>query len=331
MKTALKIVFSASLLGLIFWEVGGIRVVVDQILRIDPLYLIPILGLKSLDRGLMPYKWGLLLRARGIDLPFLRGMLIYSASSFWGMLLPTTLGSDTVRAYCTSRDGIDPREVVASIIIERLLGFFSAILLASVSLLLLTRFGHLGDYVLVAWILMGSLLLAGIALFAFSVNARAFHLVHDRILRNFHHYRFARKLREFHETYRSFSVDRKSLIAFFGLTLGEQVLPIFEFWLIALGMGIEVGLISFVLVMPLAMLFARLPISIDGIGILEGIFIVLMALDGMSDAQAFAIAIAGRILLTITLFPWWLAFMITTGNFHAPGEPPKEESRNGAS
>jgi len=326
-KTALKIAVSAFLIGAIVWMLGGIREVGAQILRINPLYIVPIIALTVIDRGMMTYKWGLLLRGRGIRLPFFRGMMIYCASAIWGLFLPTTVGADAIRAYSTSRTGIDSREIVASIVIERFIGFLSALLLAILSLVLLTRLGSLGDKVVFVWLLGGGMLLGAILLFAVSVSQRAFVLFHDGILRDFKHRRLAQKIREFHETYRSFVVERRNLATFFGLTFGEQMLPIVDSWLIARGMGIDVGMLFFAVALPLALLVSRIPISIDGIGVFEGMFIVLMSIAGLSAAQAVAIAVVGRILQTITLIPWWMAFVITHRDLRAP-HPLSEESRS---
>lgn len=329
MKTAVRIVVSACLIGAIVWMLGGLRTIGNQILEISPVYIIPSIALTMIDRGLMTYKWGLLLRGRGIKLPFFRGMTIYCASGIWGLFLPTTVGSDAIRAYWTSRTGIGSREVVASIIIERLIGFLSALLLAILSLALLTRVGNLGDQVVLVWLLAGGMLLGTVLLFTISVNQRAFGLFHDTILHRFRNRRIVHKLREFHETYRSFVVDRRRLAAFFGLTFGEQLLPIVNTWLIARGMGIEVGLSYFAVALPLALLISRIPISIEGIGVFEGVFIVLMSLADLSAAQAVAIALVGRILQTIALIPWWMAFVITHRGLRMP-HPLSEEGRSGA-
>jgi uncharacterized protein (TIRG00374 family) len=217
MKTTIKIGITILLVGAIVWGLGGLREVGAQILRINPLYIVPIVLLFIVDRGIMTFKWGLLLRGRGISLPFFRGMMIYCASAVWGLFLPSTVGADAIRAYCTSRTGIDSREVVASIIIERFLGFLSALLLAVLSLVLLTHLGILGHQVLFVWLLGGGMLLGAGLLFAATVNQSAFGFLHDRILSGFRHHRIALKLREFHETYRSYTVDRRNIATFFGL------------------------------------------------------------------------------------------------------------------
>ncbi len=311
MKTALKVAVSAILVGVIVWMLGGIGEVGTQILRIDPLYIVPIVALVMIDRGLMAYKWSLLLRGRGIRLPFLHAMMVYCASAIWGLFLPTTVGSDAVRAYSTTRTGIDSKEVVASIVIERFMGFLSALVLAVLSLCLLTHLGYLGDRVIFAWMLGGGMLLGAVFLFVVSVNERAFLLFHDKVLHGVKHRRIVVKLREFHDIYRSFADDRRNLSTFFGLTFVEQLLPILDTWLVAQGMGIDVGVLYFAAALPLALLISRLPISIDGIGVFEGMFIVLMTLAGLSAAQAVAIAVVSRILSTVTYIPWWFAYVVS--------------------
>ena len=328
MKTTLKIVITVFLIGAIVWGLGGLREVGVQILRINPLYIIPILLLFIVDRGIMTFKWGLLLRGRGIGLPFFRGMMIYCASAVWGLFLPSTVGADAIRAYCTSRTGIDSREVVASIIVERFLGFLSALLLAVMSIVLLTHLGTLRHQAMFVWLLGGGMLLGAVLLFAATVSQRVFGFLHDKILSGFRHNRIAGKLREFHETYRSFTVDRRNIATFFGLTLVEQLVPIFDSWLIAKGMGIETGLLYFAAALPLALLISRIPISIDGLGVFDGIFILLMSMAGLSAAQAAAIAILGRILQAIALIPWWIAYVISHRNLRVP-QPLGVESRSG--
>jgi hypothetical protein len=72
-------------------------------------------------------------------------------------------------------------------------------------------------------------------------------------------------------------------------------------------MGLEVSLVALAASLPLALLFARLPISFDGIGVFEGIFVLLMSLGGISAPQAGAVAVVSRILGAIAYLPWWLA------------------------
>jgi uncharacterized membrane protein YbhN (UPF0104 family) len=74
-------------------------------------------------------------------------------------------------------------------------------------------------------------------------------------------------------------------------------------------MGVDVGVLFMLGVVPLTVLISRLPISIGGLGVYEGIFALLMFLGGVSASQAVAIAFAGRILETVAYLPWWIVHM----------------------
>ena len=318
MKTALKIIMSVCLIGAIVWNHGGLRGVEEQLRRISLFYILPVAALNLVDRGLMTYKWSLLLKGRGHELPFLRGMMIYCASWVWGFFLPTTVGSDAIRAYCMSRIGFDSRDVVASIIVERFVGFLTSLILMILSLILLTALGSLGEQAIFAWLVGGVFTLVGAVLYVVSVSEKAFDLVHNRILIRFRRNRIATRLREFHETYHEFVRERRHFGAFFCLTFLEQLFPILVMWVIARGMGIEAGLVYFAGALPLAMLFSRLPISFDGIGVFEVVFVLLISITGVSASQAVAISLTGRLIMLMVLIPWWLAFVIDSGNIQMP-------------
>jgi uncharacterized protein (TIRG00374 family) len=297
---------------------GGIGQVGLLLAGISPFYVFIVLLVYTLDRALMVFKWGRLLKSRGIHLPFFQGMKIYCASMVWGVFLPSTVGADAIRAYCTSRFGLDSHEVVSSIILERLIGFLSALLLGFLSFVLFSHIGNPVTQFKHIWWAGGVSLFVAVAAFAASFSQRAFHFFHDRLFGGFRDTRIMQRLHKFHSTYLSYKNDRKNLILFFGMTFGEQLMPILDSWLIARALGIHVGIAFIAGAVPLAMLISRLPVSIDGIGVFEGIFILLMAYAGVSASEAVAISLAGRVLQTLSWMPWWLAYVGGIGGIRAP-------------
>ena len=69
---------------------------------------------------------------------------------------------------------------------------------------------------------------------------------------------------------------------------------------------------------------SRLPISIDGIGVYEGIFIGIMTLGGVRPEDSLAISLAARALQIVVWLPWWLMLVARTG---ALGPPPSRHTR----
>jgi uncharacterized protein (TIRG00374 family) len=314
----LRLSITLIILGLILWKAGGLGEVGRVIAGIDPRFASLTLAVITADRALMTYKWVRLLRSRGIHLPFFRGLRIYCAAMVWGMFLPATMGADAIRAYSTARTGLKLSDIVASIAIERMVGFLAALLLGMISLVLLSFSGSLDGRFTPAWWAGAGLLLAGTLAFAASFSRGFYKFLYERVCVKCAGAPLWRRLRQLHETYLAYRAERAELAIFFGLTFLEQLMPILISWLIALGMGIQARLIFLAGAIPLTMLISRIPISIDGLGVYEGVFAFLMSLAGVPPAQAVAITLVGRVLQTAAWLPWWAAQVISSGNARSP-------------
>jgi len=330
-----RLAISLLLIACIIWWLGGFGKIATIVGRISPSLTVVVVILFMFDRALMTYKWTLLLKARGFHLQLLAAMKIYCASMVWGMFLPTTVGADTIRAVGVTRAGVDANEVVASIVIERMFGFLSALLLGLCSLLLVSLSGAFEGRFMALWWAALVMIVAAILTLAASFSESVFRLTHDRLLGRFRSNRIAETLRKFHETYLAYRSNMGTLVAFSALTVGEHLLAIVLSWLIALALGIHVGILFFLIAVPLSLLISRIPISIDGLGTFEVAFAFLLSLGGISSAEAVAIAFTGRILQTLVWLPWWFAHVISTGSVR-PGakaepypEPTTATVRNG--
>ena len=318
MKLLLKLSFSLILIGVIIWQLGGLGEIGKVMAGIDPLFVFPILIVSTLDRALMTFKWARLLGARGMHLPFLQGMKIYCASMVWGLFLPSTVGADAIRAFSTSRAGLNSNEVVSSIIIERMVGFFAALVFGVLGIFFLSQAAQLdARFTPVLWGI-GALTGVAAAIFALSFSRSLFDVIYDRVIAGFSRNRVVRRFRELHETYLSYRADKRSLGIFFGLTLSEQLFSIVVAWLIAIALGVDASFLLMAGVIPLTMLLARLPLSFDGIGIFEGIFALLLSLAGISAAEAVSIALTARLLNVLAWLPWWMAHVAETNQIRVP-------------
>lgn len=312
--TIVRLAISLVLIACIVWWLGGLGKIIAIAGRISLGWAALVVLLVTLDRALMTFKWTLLLKARGAHIRFFTAIKIYCASTVWGMLLPSTVGADTIRAVSTARTGINMNEVVASIVIERVFGFLSVLLLGLCSLLLLSLSSALESrYIIIWWaalIMIGSTLIA----LATSLNEKVFHLIHNRVLGRFHNNRLVAKLRKFHATYLAYRTHAGTLVTFSVLTVVEQLTPVVVLWIIALALDIHLALVPFLVAVPLSLLISRLPIGVYGLGTFEVTFIFFLSKTGLSGADAVAISFTGRILEIIAWLPWWFAHVISTGS-----------------
>jgi uncharacterized membrane protein YbhN (UPF0104 family) len=125
-------------------------------------------------------------------------------------------------------------------------------------------------------------------------------------------------LRQFHLAYLAYRHEKRSLTAFFGLTVVQQLTPSLLLWLVARALGVEVSLLYIAGAVPLTFLISRIPVSISSLGVFEGVFMLLMSLAGLTAAESIAIALSARILEIASWLPWWLAHVIGNRELRPP-------------
>ena len=77
----------------------------------------------------------------------------------------------------------------------------------------------------------------------------------------------------------------------------ETFWPLREFANVnCLALGIHLGVLLFVVAVPLSLLIARLPIGLYSLGTIEGAFVFLLSGLGLSGADAVAMSLSARIL-----------------------------------
>lgn len=306
------------LLAAVLWYADGLGEIRALASGAVPQFLLLALAVMTVDRLLMTFKWILLLETRGLALPLFTGFKIYCAAMIWGMFLPTTVGADALRAYLTSRHGLDGYEVTASIIVERLVGFVGALLLGLVGMLILSGTGAVDERFDPVWWAGGATLCAAIAAMMVSFNDRAFDAMLGIAPSRLRASRLVRRLRDFHAVYRAYGDERATLGVFFALTMLEQGLTVVGVWVIALGLGVDIPLWFVAAAVPVSMLIARLPIAFDGLGVFEGVFVLIMSLGGVRPAEALSIALAGRVLQIAAWAPWWLLYSLDRERIRPP-------------
>lgn len=316
-----KLVGGLALLAIVVASTEGVGAIGRALLHAAPLYVALSIVVLTVDRFLMTFKWLLLLEARGLKLKLVRGVEIYCSAMLWGLFLPATVGADAIRGYMTTRQGLDGYAVFASIAVERLVGFICSLLFGLVGILILSS-AAAGDERLAALAWAGGLTaLVAIAALVASFHEGLFRNVLAFLPRRARESRLVARLEQFHAAYRGYAAARGALFAFVVLTWIEQYLVVIAVWIMALALGIDASLLFMTGAVPLSLLMSRLPVSIDGIGVFEGVMVLAMSLIGVSAADAVALALAGRVIQLFVWLPWWLAYTVQTGAAGPPKNP----------
>jgi uncharacterized membrane protein YbhN (UPF0104 family) len=319
MKRLLRPFISLVLLAAVVWYAGGVAAIVRPIFGGEVLWVAAALVVVTVDRLLMTFKWVWLLRSQGAaPLGLLAGLRIYASAMLSGLFLLSTVGPDAVRIVLTARRGLDTGIVLASVVVERMVGFITSLLLGLVGLAILDAHGIVDP----GWKTInraGAVVLAiALLLFTLSFNNRLSGSILAYLPSGARRTRVTSKLLHLHRTYVGFAARPGPLTTFAALTVVEQLVTIVYTWCTARAVGVDVTLIFIAGVLPLTLLVSRLPISFDGLGVFEAVFIVLMGLGGVSPAQATSVAVIGRVIQTLALLPWSIAHIWTPASIREP-------------
>ena len=295
--TAFKLAVSGSL---IYWIFRGIDVgeVLDALRHANVGFLLLALALNS---GAVTYlrarRWRSLLRAQGVSADTWFLFKSYMASYMFSSFLPSTIGGDVVRVYDSWRLAGKGVVAVATVIVDRLLGILALVLLALAVLPFSTRVGTAIPYVGV-WTASAGVLTAAVVWMIFSNSAYRNRIMSS--LRSLVPARFAGVADATLEALTSFGGRRGLLSQTLLLSLGMQLLIIVQYYLISEALGFPVPLQDYLLFIPIAVIVMMIPVSINAIGLREGLFVFFLSTYdiGTSEALAFIWLLYARIAIT---------------------------------
>lgn len=262
-------------------------------------YIFLLVLLITADRILMAYKWFLLLKKTHPTVTLGDAIKAYYVGTLFGLFMPVSLGADVVKMLHLHISKKEGAALASSVLMEKVLGFIAAIVIAVFSMTLLTFVFHLDVHILmdIAVILLFSLLLI---LF---ISLRRGLLGYIKKILGPSRGRFRKKLGSVYDTYRKYNQAKPLLSWFLILSCLEQLLPVVGNYLTADALGLKLPFLYFLAIIPVVQLFTRLPISLNGLGINEGLLIYFFHLLALPSAYAFSIGILQQICLAISLLP----------------------------
>ena len=236
-------------------------------------------------------RWMILVNALDLGVPAKNVVIYFFVGLFFNLFLPTSTGGDIVKTLYMMRDTPHKAKVVASVVLDRLIGFASIVLVAFISFV----FGYrLIDDPSLLVIILG---MAGVCFMVFLVlfveNIYAFccrifgKLPKVKVMLMDLHYNIA------------LFKDKKGAMAFaLGMALVGQVIFVVTCYLIARGLHQDIDLIYFLIFIPLLCVAASLP-SIGGLGVREAGSVYLFGKIGISAGVAASISLITYLFMVI--------------------------------
>jgi uncharacterized protein (TIRG00374 family) len=283
---ALRLLVSALLLGYLL-KISAFTGIAAAFERMQPAYLLGFCLLYYFAVGIQALRWKILLREWGIEsrVPALFRRIMVGL--FLNNFLPGSIGGDLYRVYAGGREAGRVEAVAATIFYERVFGYGSLVTLGLA--MLLARADPAGDWPF--WLLLvGALagLLTLVALAAVPAFERFAARLGERLP-------LARRLR-LQDWLNSFRFKVRLPAALAGIVVISyliQFADVSSFRLVAAAMQLQVKYTDLLLFVPLLYLAVILPVSVNGIGVREAVFVAFAAIWGVSrpDAVAYSLTV----------------------------------------
>ena len=243
-------------------------------------------------------RWSTILGAMGYAVRLRILFPLVLIGLFFSITLPSTIGGDAVRMWKIHRVGLSGTAAVVSVMIDRLVALLAILFLVLVSVP--AFYGLVPDRAARG----GVLLLLGGGFLAYATA-----MVLDRLPLAFSRSRILRGLAQLSADLRRVLLAPRTAAPALLYSLLNQGGVVGVVGFLAHGLGISVGWLQCLVIVPLAILVTVLPISIAGWGVRETAFVAGFGFAGVPQADAFALSLMFGLLNTLVCLPGGLVWL----------------------
>ena len=302
-----KLLVSLGLFILIFRAVH-IREVLEVVRSLNPWLLVPALTLQILSALVAALRWYMIMRE--LDFRETAGFYIrsYFKGTFFNQALPTSIGGDALRVLEAAKVGGGKREAFYGVFIDRIVGLLGLLLLNLIAIFSKPVFLEQGypavHYTIIAMALFG---FAGV--FVLTLLGDVKWLAGNRITKLIHD--LSHRIRTVYRSGRTITLQT-------ALSVIIHLLSMMTVYLIGRSIGLDYGLLIYLVVVPPVILLTIVPISLAGWGVRETGMVGLFLLIGAEKAEVLSMSLIYGLMLVAASMPGMYFFLLgrqqKTGN-----------------
>lgn len=254
-------------------------------------------------------RWRLLLKSIGIHPPWKRLLISYFGGIFFNLFLPSTIGGDLVRVMDLTNHLKRTKEIAASVLIDRLIGFTALGLIALLAVISGYRYVEgLGilRLILILFIFLFSMITV---LFTKNIFAKIKMFIPTQRLKS--------KAENLHAEIFYFRKRPQVLLKALGISFLTHFSFIISFYFIFLALQLKLNIIYIFIFLPIISVVAMIPISIGGLGLRDAGSVFFFAKVGIAKDAAVAasllnfsfiaaIGVLCGVIYVIALYNRWL-------------------------
>lgn len=297
-KRLLGLAISASLIALLLTKVVDMRAMVHIMASAKFAFLSLAFAVVLFTIFIQAYKWQVLLRAFSLSITFWETVSLFWSGMFFNLFLPSTIGGDVFRGYALVKYTGKAIDSTTSVLIDRVIGLVSLLLVATVASLI----GYQAIDTLYVGPIIGVCFSLIIVFFVLSTNKNL--AVRLRALaRRAKLTRLGEAIREFNLSMNTCKNHKRVLLHVLLIGIIFQFLASLTGYLISLAIGISLPIPYFFIFIPVISIITLLPISINGLGVQDGAYVLLFTQIGISPSEAFSLSLLWHIIRVIISLP----------------------------
>jgi hypothetical protein len=235
-------------------------------------------------------RWKVVLGGKAIRIPWHTLIYYYLMGIFFSSFLPTSVGGDVARVVAVAGTTDRRADAFASVVVERLQGFFILLPVGLVSIPFVA--GRLVEWKLVVSVgLITAAIFAGAYLILLRPVARWLAGLLDPLLRVLGRFRARERLEKAYEAIVSYRRCRRAIYGGLAISVVSRLCWVMGCFFVGRSLGLDLGVAPLLLVVPVVELVRMIPISISGIGMREAAFVTMLRQFGVSDSLGFAFSV----------------------------------------
>jgi uncharacterized protein (TIRG00374 family) len=250
-------------------------------------------------------RWGILLRAQHVRLPFSFLTQSFLVATFFNNFLPSNIGGDVVRISDTARAAGSKTLATTVVLIDRGLGLLGLALMAASGASLMHRMavGPVGPAMLWAGFGVGAI----IATPALLMPETATKLL--KPLRIFHQEWVDARLEKLTYALTRFKETPAALAGCFAGAVVVQAILVGFYVAIARSMNIPIGFAELAVIVPVSFIVQMVPLSVNGFGVREATFGFYFTRLGLPLESALLVSFVGAALIMVFSLSGGVAYL----------------------
>jgi len=286
----LKIFVSTGLIALLLWNIEW-QELRANLYRADIGTALFAIFLLTLQYPLSAWKWQKSLRLHGVNYRWMYLLKTLCIGFFFNNFLPTTIGGDAYRAYMTMDKSARKAFPVSAVLLERLLGLIALLILGYLAAGLLVIDGTLPYGAVFMW--TSAIGFSGLAVAALVLRLGAHRRAIEKLAG-------IPKLEPIMESMRIIKANKQHLLGLVTLSFLFQALAIVCIALLFSAIDVNGKLLESGVAAAAAGVAGMLPISINGIGVVESSFVVAAVFSDLPYEEAVIVTLFLRVFMLLS-------------------------------